>query len=1274
MQLWLRADNGVVTSGSSVSTWSDNSGLSNNATQSTGTAQPTLISSAINSQSALSFNGTSDYLQMPSGFSNFSAGATEFVVVKPTALQVQNFVNLGTGGSTNYLQFENSSTSAVLEFVTNNGTTTSTTSSASAALTAGTAALVDVNFNGTNSAQIFVNGVASGSAGTMTAMTNVNRTSNFIGQSQTGTGFCDGEIAEVIVYNTALTTAQQQAVEAYLEARYGLKVNPPTLSVGSGVYSATQTVTIAADPGAVIHYTTNGTTPTSGSPVYSTPVIVTGTTMLQAIAVQSFGTSSVSSSFIQVDPLTVNLPRGSMFAWWKADFMPPSGSSVSTWTDASGTGNSFSQTITADQPGWSSNVINSLPALTFNGSQFLQASSLSSNNFSSGLSAFIVAKPSTITNQARFFDFGAGESTNNISVTELTSPSGALNMLSYNGTSSSNVSSSSTVFTTSNFVLAEAFQSGSGGGDLYANGALVGNGVLNNINNVSRIYNYIGGDHNGTHLFQGDIAEIIIYSASLSQSAQQLIEGYLFSRYHIAAHQPTITPGGPYTVSNGPQTVTITSPDPGVSIYYTTNGTTPTSGSTPYTGPFVISATGTTPVNAIAILGSVQSTVATSTIQIDPNTANIPRSGLFAWFKGDLGLSAGTVSSWPDVSGSGNTITQTVSGNRPTCSTGVLNGLPVVGFNGTSDYLQFPSIAQSFTGGTSIFIVTEAASLTAGKTFFSFGTSTSSNTKAITGYLNGSGVIAYQVFSTTSPSVQTPSSTITTGTYGLLEMVQDTTNTGYIYVNGTQKATNTLVAIPNVAWPYGYLGIAQAGNGQYSGNIAEALIYNRPVTATERASIESYLMGRYGLLVNVPVITPTNYVASSSQQVTITGDPGAVIRYTTDGTTPISTSPLYTGPFYVTTTTTVNAKEFGVYGNSATATSVIQIDSATTNVPHSGLEVWLKADNGPQISSGAHVTSWNDMSGNQFNATQTILLNEPTLLTAALNGLPVVQFNGTTSVLQFPATLPSCYAGASIFAVFEPSALSANDALFSLGTSTAHNYNAMSLTQYNSSGAFSFNTYNSIATASSLASNNGVMSTSQYSLLEARQDSVSNPCWIYNSGLFLAQSDTNQPIANVTWTNGYVGANQAMGGLLHGSIAELMLYNRPVTLLERYWIEAYLLGRYNIGTPTPAAPTFSVAAGALNGPTQVAINAQQGATIYVTTDGSTPTTGSPVYSQPLTISYSQTVQAIAVVNGVSSGIGQAIYTLNTSNWPAPSATDPTTLNINLQLPAIAVPQ
>lgn len=63
----------------------------------------------------------------------------------------------------------------------------------------------------------------------------------------------------------------------------------PTFSPGSGTYSSPQSVTLSdVTPGATIYYTTDGSTPTISSTVYSSPILVSSTTTtIQAMAVAS---------------------------------------------------------------------------------------------------------------------------------------------------------------------------------------------------------------------------------------------------------------------------------------------------------------------------------------------------------------------------------------------------------------------------------------------------------------------------------------------------------------------------------------------------------------------------------------------------------------------------------------------------------------------------------------------------------------------------------------------------------------------------------------------------------------------------------------------------------------------------------------------------------------------------------------------------------------------------------------------------------------------------
>ena len=60
--------------------------------------------------------------------------------------------------------------------------------------------------------------------------------------------------------------------------------------------------------------------------------------------------------------------------------------------------------------------------------------------------------------------------------------------------------------------------------------------------------------------------------------------------------------------------------------------------------------------------------------------------------------------------------------------------------------------------------------------------------------------------------------------------------------------------------------------------------------------------------------------------------------------------------------------------------------------------------------------------------------------------------------------------------------------------------------------------------------------------------------------------------------------------------------------------------------------------------TQVTITAESGAEIHYTTDGSTPTASSTLYSEALTLSDTTTVKAIAIKNGISSSVSSKTFT------------------------------
>jgi len=86
-----------------------------------------------------------------------------------------------------------------------------------------------------------------------------------------------------------------------------------------------------------------------------------------------------------------------------------------------------------------------------------------------------------------------------------------------------------------------------------------------------------------------------------------------------------------------------------------------------------------------------------------------------------------------------------------------------------------------------------------------------------------------------------------------------------------------------------------------------------------------------------------------------------------------------------------------------------------------------------------------------------------------------------------------------------------------------------------------------------------------------------------------------------------------------------------------------------MGTTPAAMPAIAPAGGTYATPLTVNItDSLQNATIYYTTDGSTPTLSSPIYRGPFTLSQagSRQVQAIAAAGGyVTSSVAIANFTL-----------------------------
>ena len=123
------------------------------------------------------------------------------------------------------------------------------------------------------------------------------------------------------------------------------------------------------------------------------------------------------------------------------------------------------------------------------------------------------------------------------------------------------------------------------------------------------------------------------------------------------------------------------------------------------------------------------------------------------------------------------------------------------------------------------------------------------------------------------------------------------------------------------------------------------------------------------------------------------------------------------------------------------------------------------------------------------------------------------------------------------------------------------------------------------------------------------------------------------------------------------------MYSGPIAVSKTTTVKAYATASgmadsavatstYTIGaTQQVATPTFSPVAGTYSAAQSVTIScATSGATIRYTTDGSTPTSSSTVYSGPITVSKTTTIKAYATAGGMTdSAVATATYTISASS-------------------------
>jgi len=208
----------------------------------------------------------------------------------------------------------------------------------------------------------------------------------------------------------------------------------------------------------------------------------------------------------------------------------------------------------------------------------------------------------------------------------------------------------------------------------------------------------------------------------------------------------------------------------------------------------------------------------------------------------------------------------------------------------------------------------------------------------------------------------------------------------------------------------------------------------------------------------------------------------------------------------------------------------------------SNLSVWFKADAGV-TATGLNVTAWADQSGNGNNA---VAYNNPQVIANALNGNPVVFFNGASQYAGFPISLEQD-TPRTIFIVGKYNDLDGyQQGFLSLGNDDGYIFlqgdGEDKSYFYNNSGQIPAPTTYSVANYHMVTVNSGASATMSINGLAGDAEALDVPAIL--SGI----------IANRQGFSEYANCN----------IAEIIIYNQGLSLTELDQVQKYLNYKYAI--------------------------------------------------------------------------------------------------------------
>lgn len=233
LKAWWKADSLSLSDGDPVSSWVDSSGGGFTITQGTAGFRPVYKTSQINGKPIVRFDGTDDLLKRTMAACLFDPGddCIFFLVFKPTGASTGTAGLIaqdeGAGDFDKFLVGRNTNGGPQgdkIDFIVSS--TTGGTAFLSSSTTYPVGSYYAVAATKKVSTHTFVKaGVADGSlvASAVFPTTTADLTVGFSENDGVGgSGYFGGDIAEIIIYNRALTAQERNQVGNYLESEYGL--------------------------------------------------------------------------------------------------------------------------------------------------------------------------------------------------------------------------------------------------------------------------------------------------------------------------------------------------------------------------------------------------------------------------------------------------------------------------------------------------------------------------------------------------------------------------------------------------------------------------------------------------------------------------------------------------------------------------------------------------------------------------------------------------------------------------------------------------------------------------------------------------------------------------------------------------------------------------------------------------------------------------------------------------------------------------------------------